>query len=158
MLASRETRVSHQGASIEGVEVDGITANMPPIQNIQVGYGRGITDEEVRRHAPVAFIGSEIRTRFFPDRDPLGKTIQIEGNPYEVVGVAKELGTVFGQSQDRFVMIPIEAYFKTYGSRNGLTLMAKAASQEHLFEAEDEVRMLIDRLWRLKVEADHSVQ
>jgi len=156
MLASRDTRVSHQGASIESVEVDGITANMPAIQNIQVGYGRGITDEEVRRHAPVAFIGTEIRTRFFPDRDPLGKTIQIEGNPYEVVGVAKELGNVFGQSQDRFVMIPIESYFKTYGSRNGLRLVAKAASQDHLFEAEDEVRMLLRAFRHLRPGQDDN--
>ena len=43
----------------------------------------------------------------------------IEGNPYEVVGVAKALGSVFGNSQDNFVMIPIESYFKTYGNRNG---------------------------------------
>jgi len=156
MLASRDTRVSHEGKSIESVEVDGITANMPAIQNIQVGYGRGITEEEVRRHAPVAFIGTELRTRFFPDRDPIGKTIQVEGNPFEVVGVAKELGSVFGQSQDRFVMIPIESYFKTYGSRNGLRFVAKAASQERLMESEDEVRMLLRAFRHLRPEQDDN--
>ena len=100
---------------MEGVDIEGITDNIPAINNVQVGVGRGITYEEVRRHAPVAFIGNDIRTRFFEGRDPVGKTIAIEGNPYEVVGVAKELGSVFGNSQDNFVMIPIESYFKTYG-------------------------------------------
>ena len=70
--------------------------------------------------------------------DPLGKVVSVEGNPYQVVGVAKALGSVFGQSQDNFVMIPIESYFKTYGSRNGLRLVAKAIDQAHLGEAEDE--------------------
>ncbi|MGA7413454.1 MAG: ABC transporter permease [Bryobacteraceae bacterium] len=143
MMASRETRVSHNGKSVESVEIDGISANIPEIQNIQVAAGRAITEDEVRRHAPVAFIGNDIKDRFFPDRDPIGKTVEIEGNPFEVVGVAKELGSVFGQSQDNFVMIPVESYFKTYGARNGLELVAKAINQTRLMEAEDEVRMLL---------------
>src|SRR5207302_3927239 len=113
------------------------------INNVQVELGRGMTYEEVRRHAPVAFIGNDIRTRFFEGRDPLGKVIEVEGQPYEVVGVAKTLGSVFGQSQDNFVMIPIESYFKTYGNRNGIRIVAKAAGQEHLAEAQDEIRVLL---------------
>jgi putative ABC transport system permease protein len=73
----------------------------------------------------------------------MGKTIAIEGIPYEVIGVAKTLGSVFGNSQDNFVMIPIESYFKTYGSRSGIRLIAKAIDQPHLMEAEDEVRVLL---------------
>jgi len=143
MMASRETRVSHAGKSVESVEVDGISANIPEIQNFQVAIGRTITEEEVRRHAPVAFIGNDIKDHFFADRDPIGKTIEIEGSPFEVVGVAKALGSVFGESQDNFVMIPVESYFKTYGARKGLRLIAKAVDQSRLMEAEDEVRMLL---------------
>ncbi len=143
MMASRDTRVSHAGKSVESVEVDGISANILEIQNIQVGMGRAITEEEVRRHAPVAFIGNDLKDHFFADRDPIGKTVEIEGNPFEVVGVAKALGSVFGQSQDNFVMIPIESYFKTYGARNGLRLIAKAIDQSRLMESQDEVRMLL---------------
>jgi putative ABC transport system permease protein len=60
-----------------------------------------------------------------------------------VIGVAKTLGSVFGQSQDNFVMIPIESYFKTYGSRDGIRMVARAINQEHLMEAQDEARMLL---------------
>jgi putative ABC transport system permease protein len=143
MMASRQARVSHKGDSVLGVDVQGITDNIPAINNVQVEIGRGITYEEVRRHAPVAFIGNDIRTRFFEGRDPLGKTIEVEGLSYEVVGVAKALGSVFGQSQDNFVMIPIESYFKTYGNRNGIRILAKANGQEHLNAAQDEVRVLL---------------
>jgi putative ABC transport system permease protein len=143
MMASRQARVAYKGKSTEGVDIEGVTDNIPTINNVQVDIGRGITYEEVRRHAPVAFIGNDIRTRFFDGRDPIGKTIAIEGNQYEVIGAAKALGSVFGQSQDNFVMIPIEAYFKTYGSRNGIRLIAKAIDQQRLMEAQDEARVLL---------------
>jgi putative ABC transport system permease protein len=143
MMASRRARVSFKGDSMEDIDLEGVTDNIPTINNVQVDVGRGITYEEVRRHATVAFIGNDIRTRFFEGKDPIGKTIAIEGIPYEVVGVAKTLGSVFGNSQDNFVMIPIESYFKTYGSRNGIRVIAKAIDQPHLAEAEDEVRVLL---------------
>jgi len=149
MMASRQARVGYKGDSVEGVDIDGVTENIPVINNVQVSIGRGITYEEVRRHAPVAYIGNDILTRFFEGHDPIGKTINIEGVPYEVVGVAKALGSVFGSSQDNFVMIPIESYFKTYGSRSGLRLVAKAVDQSHLSEAEDEVRVLLRSYRRL---------
>ena len=143
MMVSRNARVTYKGESMEDVNVQGVTDNIPAINNIQVDAGRGITYEEVRRHAPVVFIGNDIRTRFFEGKDPLGKTIAIEGNPYEVVGCAKALGSVFGNSQDNFVMIPIESYFKTYGSHNGIRLIAKAVDQGRLAEAQDESRVLL---------------
>ena len=143
MMVSRQARVTYKGQSQEQVNIQGITDTIPAINDVQVDLGRSVTYEEVRRHAAVAFIGNDIRTAFFEGVDPLGKTIAVEGNPYEVVGVAKTLGSVFGNSQDNFVMIPIESYFKTYGSHTGIRLVAKAIDQPHLMEAEDEVRVLL---------------
>jgi putative ABC transport system permease protein len=125
------------------VNIQGVTENIPAINNVQVGIGRSITYEEVRRRAPVAYIGNDLRAKFFEGKDPIGKTISVEGNPYEVVGVAKTLGSVFGNSMDNFVMIPIESYFKTYGSQKGIAMVAKAVDQARLMEAQDEVRVLL---------------
>src|SRR5207245_1294561 len=91
MMVSRNARVSYKGDSVMGVDLQGVTDNIPAINNVQVDIGRGVTYEEVRRHAPVTFIGNDLRTRFFEGRDPLGKFIQVEGTPYEVVGTAKAL-------------------------------------------------------------------
>ena len=143
MMVSRRGRISYKGDSMPRVEIQGITDNMPAISNVSVAEGRAIASEEVRRHATVAFIGNDLKTRYFEGVDPIDKTIQIEGNPYRVVGVAKGMGSVFGQSQDNFVMIPIESYFKTYGARKDIEIVAKAMDQEHLMEAQDEVRMLL---------------
>ena len=143
MMVGKRVRVAFKGDSMEDVNLQGVTENIPAINNVQVELGRSMTFEEVRRHAAVAFIGADLRNRFFVDKEPIGKTIAIEGNPYEVVGVAKTLGSVFGNSQDNFVMIPIESYFKTYGAKTGIGMVAKAIDQPHLMEAEDEVRVLL---------------
>ncbi len=139
----RSVNVGHGGETMSQVDLQGITANMPILSNIQVGEGRAITDEEVRRHSPVAFIGHDLADKFFPTSDPIGKTIQVDGVPYEVVGVAKAQGSVFGQSQDKFVFVPLFTYFKTYGVRGEIQMFAKAADSSHISEAEDEVRVLM---------------
>jgi putative ABC transport system permease protein len=144
MTVDRNGRVSFQGQSTDNtISIEGITANIPDLNNVQVDVGRAISQTEVQRHAAVAFIGSDIRKRFFENRDPIGKAIQVDGVPFEVVGVAKSLGSVFGQSQDNFVMMPIDSYFKTYGSQKGIDLIAKAMDQQHLNQAKDEVTMLL---------------
>ena len=143
MMASRNARISYKQDSVLGVDTQGVTDNIAAINNVQIDSGRAITYEEVRRRAAVAVIGNDLRTRFFEGREAVGKFIEIEGTPYEVVGCAKALGSVFGQSLDNFVMIPIESYFKTYGNRNGIRIVAKANGQEHLSEAQDEVRVLL---------------
>jgi putative ABC transport system permease protein len=156
IMASTDGRCSFAGQSVEGVSIQGVTENTPAINNVQVGTGRSLSANEVSRHANVAFIGSDLKERFFVDRDPIGKTIQIDGVPFDVVGVAKPLGSVFGQSQDNFVMIPIDSYFKRYGSRQGMRLMAKAIDQQHLMEAEDETRMLLRAFRHLRPNQDDT--
>ncbi len=143
MTAGRRARIAYKGVSMEDVNLQGVTDNIPVINNVQVETGRTITYEEVRRHAPVVFIGGDVRNKFFEAVDPIGKSITIQGDPYEIVGVAKSLGSVFGNSQDNFVMIPIESYFKSYGSRSGIALVAKAIDQQRLKEAQDECRVLL---------------
>ncbi len=156
IMASTNGRCSFSSQSVEGVSIQGITENIPAINNVQVATGRTLSANEVSRHASVAFIGNDLKDRFFADRDPVGKTIQLDGVPFEVVGVAKALGSVFGQSQDNFVMIPIDSYFKRYGSRQGMRLVAKAIDQEHLIEAEDESRMLLRAFRHLRPNQDDT--
>ena len=157
MMADRNGRISFQGQSTDNsINIEGITANVPDLNNVQVDEGRPISQNEARRHASVVFIGSDIRKRFFEDRDPIGKFIQVDGVPFEVVGVAKSLGSVFGQSQDNFVMIPIDSYFKAYGSQKGIDLIAKAIDQQHLNQSKDEVTMLLRAFRHLRPDQDDN--
>ena len=92
-------------------------------------------------------IGHELKEKFFKGADPLGKAVTVMGRPFTVVGVAKEQGSVFGQSRDKFIIIPVETYFQMFGARTGIGYAAMAQDREHLEQAQDEVRSLL-RAWR----------
>ncbi|MGI8990325.1 MAG: ABC transporter permease [Bryobacteraceae bacterium] len=143
MESSRNVTVHYGTERVERVELDGNSANIGVIANQEVESGRFLADSEDQRRMPVAFIGNDIAKKVFAKVNPLGKLLDIEGNRFEVIGVAKAKGNIFGQSQDNFVDIPIETYFKIYGSRKGIGYHALAIDHEHLSQAQDEIRMLL---------------
>ena len=147
MSSGRQVNVSYRGDQIQGVSLSGVSTNFATLNNTDVARGRFFADVEDRRHMEVAFLGNDLKERFFPNVDPIGKMINVAGRPFQVVGVAKPKGSVFGQSQDMFVYIPIETYFKIYSSRTGISYVARARSQAVLEQAEDQLRQLV-RAWR----------
>ncbi len=104
----------------------------------------------------VVFIGADFKSRFFPNVDPIGKTVAIDGRPFEVVGVAKPKGSVFGQSQDNYVAIPDQTYFKIYGAMKGISFNFEALSRDQLEQAQDEVRMLFRSVRHLRPQQDDN--
>jgi putative ABC transport system permease protein len=141
----KNVTVAFAGQTMQSVQLQGITSTIPALSNIEVASGREISEMEVTRHAAVAYIGNDVAEKFFSGRDPIGKMIKVDSIPYEVIGVAKAKGSVFGQSQDNFVMIPVYSYFKTYGNsiHDDIAIFAKAANPNQMEEAKDEVRMLL---------------
>lgn len=147
MQTGRRVTVHYGKEIIEDCRLTGVSTNIGVITNVKTALGRFLTDTEDQRRLAVAFIGNDLKDKFFPNVDPLGKIIFVQGRPFEVVGVAKKMGNVFGMSRDNFVMIPVQTYFKMYGARLGMGYAAKAISREHFYQAQDEIRALI-RAWR----------
>ena len=141
--AGRSGNISYAGDTITGTGLTGFTANALELFNYNAELGRMFTDIEDQHKRYVVFIGPDIKERFFPNIDPIGKSVGIDGTPFEVVGVAKSRGSVFGQSQDNYVAIPVETYFKIYGNRSGINYNFLALDRNHLEEAEDQIRSLI---------------
>lgn len=135
--------VKYKTETIEDIDVRGVTANMGGIDTEEAEFGRYISDADDLHRANVTMIGVDVAKRFFAGVDPLGKTIYVDGEAYEVVGVAKEVGSAFGQSQDSFVYIPIQTWRKVYGSNVTMNINIKALSADLMSPAEDEARMLL---------------
>ncbi|MEP6925173.1 MAG: ABC transporter permease [Pyrinomonadaceae bacterium] len=80
-----------------------------------IGYGRFIADLDVQQRSNVAVLGRDLVKALFPNgEDPLGAQIKIAGNPFRVIGVMAELGSIFGQARDNSVFIPITTFQKYY--------------------------------------------
>jgi putative ABC transport system permease protein len=143
MIVQKRGSATYEGEKLEDVQLRGATANVAAMTNVQIEQGRPFTDMENAHHMPVCIIGRDLKDAFFPQLDPVGKVIKIEGRPFTVTGVAKKQGSAFGQSLDNFALFPIEAYFRTYGSRIGITYIAQARSTGELFRAQEEIQLLL---------------
>ena len=58
--------------------------------------------------------------------------IQINGMHFRVIGVSEKKGSVFGNSQDEFAVIPLGAFQQLFGARRSLELTVKPATPEQL--------------------------
>jgi putative ABC transport system permease protein len=156
MTADRGGKASYRGESNDSLDIQGGTANYGVITNTQVASGRFFSEADDRRHLPVAFLGWDLKEQFFQSVDPIGKTIAVDGHAYEVVGVGKPKGSVFGQSQDNYVILPMGTYLKVYSGRQGIEYMALARDRNVLAQAQDEARGLLRAFRHLQPKADDS--
>jgi putative ABC transport system permease protein len=156
LQSHRNGKVKYKTESIEDIDVRGVTANMGGIDTEEPAIGRYITDADDTHRANVTMIGNDVAKRFFAGIDPLGRSIYIDGEAYEVVGVAKEMGSAFGQSQDSFVYIPIQTWRKVYGSNASMNINVKALAADLMQPAEDEARMLMRSRRHLTAKQDDT--
>jgi putative ABC transport system permease protein len=141
---------------VENVLLQGASPNMGIITNIEAEEGRFLSETENDRRMNAVFIGHDVKDQLFPNASPIGKSISVEGLPFQVVGVAKAKGSVFGQSQDKFVVIPVETYFKIWGSRSGMTYAGLAMDHDHLMQAQEEARVALRAYRHLKPKDDDT--
>jgi putative ABC transport system permease protein len=149
-------KVTYGTDLVTGTGLQGVTANSALMSNTQIAQGRFFTEIEDEKHMPLVFIGADFKDRFFPNTDPIGKTIGVDGRPFEVIGVGKPKGSVFGQSQDNYVSIPEQEYFRIYGAQKGISYTFLAQNRDHLEEAEDEIRTLIRSFRHLRPQQDDT--
>ena len=135
----RRADVRYLNEELEDVLVIGSTANYADIRNLTVENGRFINETDDQRRSSVCFIGADVTRRFFPNTDHLGKTLRVGRHTYTIIGVAKSQGTVLGQSQDNFVMIPLGAFMKSWaGPRESLRVFIQSRNPELAPQAQDE--------------------
>jgi putative ABC transport system permease protein len=129
--------------SLEDCNVRGVTANMVDIDIVTPADGRYISEGDDQSRALTAMIGQDVANQLFPNVDPIGHEILIDSRPFQVVGIARPIGSALGQSQDNFVYIPIQTYFKIYGTQDTIWVNIQARSAEWMERAQDEARAMM---------------
>ncbi|HKP37004.1 MAG TPA: ABC transporter permease [Pyrinomonadaceae bacterium] len=141
--------LKQDGIEFPGAIIFGVTANMQEIEDKTISEGRFISRDDVNRSALVCVLGSEIKDKYFPHVDPLGKTLKIRGLPMTVVGVEESRGSFFGDSLDRHVYIPASTHMSVFG-RNNMQIHGKAAAREIFAATIEDARMQLRNKHRLK--------
>ncbi len=127
----------------------GVTPYYEITQSSYCDYGRFITDIDVQTRSNIAVIGKDLLKTLFPEEDPIGKEIKIAGNTFTVVGVMGDLGSLFGQSRDNSVFIPIttfQKYWKTDDFPEVIfAIIIRPKDREAVPAALDEIRQVLRR-------------
>ena len=148
--ANRNANVSYRTQEIDNAQIQGVTSTYIDFSTFSVESGRMMSQIEVERGQPVALLGWGLADRLFGDINPLDKTIKIAGINFRVVGVSEQKGSFFGNSQDNFAVIPLNAYQRLFGARQSLTLSVKPVSTDVMTTAMDDATVALRVSRRLK--------
>ena len=89
------------------ISIAGITPEFLGVRSFEVNKGRFISQADVRGAKSIVVIGPDLQSEFFKNKSAIGEKIRIKDNSYEIVGILKPKGAVFGNNQDKNAYIPI---------------------------------------------------
>ena len=114
-----------------GVAVFGVEANYPAIISLKITGGRFFRLSEQQSARKVAVIGQTVKTNLFGEGQALGKTIDVAGLKYSVIGILGPRGAVFGIDLDNAIYIPFSSAERQFGidRLNTIYISAKIAEQ-----------------------------
>jgi len=130
------------------VDIIGATPDIAQVISYPVEAGEFISEQDVRRGARVAVLGSKTTTDLFGTENPLGETIRVSGTQFEVIGVLEQKGGFIGSADD-FIIIPLTTMQSrllgqtTARGRPVQTIAVKAMSSDQIDDAKDEVTSIL---------------
>lgn len=146
--------IKFDGKELLGTRVSGVTANMVDIEDKTIVDGRFLLPSEVEHSAMVCVIGMDVKDKFFPGIDAIDKTIKVRQIPLRVVGIEEKRGSMFGQSFDNIIYLPITTYGHIFGRQQSLTLHGKTSDKEVFSTAIEEARTALRNKHKLKGNED----
>lgn len=148
--ADGSARISAGTVSLDAIPVHGVTANVGDMAIVEPATGRYLIDGDNAHRSAVAMIGPDVADKLFPNLDPLGRTINIDGRPFVVIGVGKPLGSSLGATQDAYAYIPAETFLAIYGGKSPLTIILEARGAEWMDRSQEETRLMMRARRHLK--------
>lgn len=142
--------LKHDGQDIYGTQINGVTANFAEIEDKEIVEGRFLLAHEVEHASLVCVIGMDLREKFFPGLDPVGRILSIRGLPMTIVGVEGKRGSMFGQSLDNHAYIPLTTFGRMFGRRQSLSLHGKAYDRATFEPTIEEARIAMRNRHKLK--------
>jgi putative ABC transport system permease protein len=133
--------VTYRDETLEAVRVRGLSAEYEAFSEYEPTMGRLPTRLEMERKRPVAYIGVETAEKLFKGRPPVDQRINVGGKYFRVVGVNEKKGSLFGNSQDDFVVLPLGQALQMFGTRRSLELTVKPTDPSRLQEAMEQARL-----------------
>jgi putative ABC transport system permease protein len=142
--ANSTLSIQYKNRQADDTTIFGYTPDMADIDTRTLDEGRYFTPGEDRHAAYVCLVGASLVDQLFHGANPVGQNVRTGSLEFTVIGTFVKLGSVLGQDQDNYVVIPLSTYLKVRGARSSLTLEVKASGGEKRFNAaQDEIRVAL---------------
>ena len=113
------------------INVGGQTVDAMRTNDFKVEYGRDLRESDIQNSTDVCIIGKAVVEKIFPNFNPVGQTVRVDGRPLRVIGVMEKQPEMFGESNDNYVLIPITTWQNMYGKYSrSVNIMVTAHSSE----------------------------
>jgi len=124
IVVKYQSKETNPNISICGVNTDAMRTN-----DWNVEEGRDFREDDINYSANVCLIFKPIVDKLFPNSNPIGKEIRVDGRPLRVIGIVEPQTALFGQSRDNYVIVPIttwQSMYGRYGRSVNITVMSES--------------------------------
>ena len=118
-MGGQRERAYYKGAKTKELAILGVSENYAVVNFMKIEGGRFFTESEVTHRRNLAVLGDSPAKALFPNVDPVGKTIRLGTQEYEVIGFVGPRPSAGGPGggQDDIIVIPYPTYQKQFGWR-----------------------------------------
>jgi putative ABC transport system permease protein len=141
--SSAPANITWYNNTLDSTRIRGVSGEYDRFSGYNAVIGRLPTRLEIDRSRPVVLLGWDTADKLFNGRPPIDQVIVIHGQHFRVIGVNEKKGSVFGNSQDEFAVVPLGAFQKMFGSRRTLDLTVKPEDPSELQTAMDDARIAL---------------
>src|SRR6201984_904646 len=133
---------------VENTIPEGDKAPAKEVFDLQIASGRWFSEVDEEHRSPVVLLGSDTAEELFGNDSPMGKEVNIEGQLFTVIGVAKQVKSVFGggkNPEDNKAFFPLSTLRKLHPELKQHWITVKATSHDDMPKAIAEIRELLRR-------------
>lgn len=140
------------------VGIAGVNQDLFLARELKIGVGRNLSKADYDYNRQTVIIGTDIADKLFKSISPIGQEIKIDNFNFEVAGVFEKRGSIFGQSQDNFVAIPLGTFEKVFGTERSASMIIMCQSKEMITKTEDEVIGALRKIRRVASGAENDFE
>ncbi len=156
-----DVSVKYNGKKVASTILQGSTAEVGEVTELDLSAGRLFTDDEDQRAAHVVVIGHDTAEELFGNEEALGKEVSIESGLYSVIGVLNKRKQPFGGGKnpnDNMIYFPMGTFHNLHPEDKDLWVSVKYDDPKNKALVEEEIRELLRIRRKVKVEADDNFE
>ncbi len=139
--------------------VTGTTISLIGVRKLSIGQGKNLSDADVSSHNKVAILGADLKTSLFAQDNPIGKTLQIGNDNYQIVGVYNSVAENSFSNSNTSAFVPYTSAMDSLGTTkfSDFSLDAKDQNSVDAVKTEIENTLMANHKISEKKLADFSV-